>query len=82
MLVVGTSPGAGVKADTKLIRDVLRSFKELHDKMTLTIQFPEVLEQLQGSDAQIEIITSSMLKPLRMGIRGYRVVDVSVYIFV
>ena len=82
MLVVGTNPGSGVEADTKLIKDVLGKFCELYCKKTLTIQFPEVFQQLKGTDTEIEIITSSMLQPLRMGIRGYKVEDVSVYIFV
>ena len=82
MLVVGASPGFGVQTDTKLFRDILNNFKQQYNKQTLTIRFPEVLQQLQGTDTKIEIITSSMLQPMTMGIGGYRVVDAYVYIFV
>ena len=46
MLVVGAEPGNGVKADTKIIKDTMRNFMELYDKRTLTVRFPEVLQQL------------------------------------
>ena len=44
MFVVGTSPGFGVKKDTKLIRDILTKFTESYDKRTLMLHFPEALQ--------------------------------------
>ena len=61
MLIAGAAPGNGVKADTELIGDVMRTFMELFDKATLTVEFPLILQNLKGSDAQIEIIQSTML---------------------
>ena len=43
VLIAGAAPGNGVKADTKLIGDVMRTFMELFDKMTLTVEFPIIL---------------------------------------
>ena len=51
MLIAGAAPGNGVKADTKLIKDTMRCFMELFDKATFTVQFPKILQNLQGSDA-------------------------------
>ena len=82
MFVVGSSPGTGVKKDTKLIRDVLTKFKESFNKRTLMLNFPEVMQQFQGTDTKAEIITSSMLQPMRISIGGYKIKDASVYIFV
>ena len=31
IIIVGAEPGRGVKADTKLIRDALRNFKEKYN---------------------------------------------------
>ena len=61
MLIAGAAPGNGVRADTELIGDVMRTFMELFDKVTLTVEFPLILQNLKGSDAQIEIMQSTML---------------------
>ena len=61
VIIAGAGPGNGVKADTKLIRDSTRNFMEQFNKSTLTVDFPKILQNLQGSDAQIEIIQSAML---------------------
>ena len=82
MLIYGSKPGYGVKIDTKLIRDVMRCFLELYDMHSLTVTLPKILDQLQGSDTNIEIVTSSNLQTLRMGIRCFEVVKSTAYIFV
>ena len=82
MFVVGTEPGLGVRSDTKLIKDTILAITQLYDKQSLTIQFPEVFRQLQGSDTKIEIITSSMLQPMRMNIKGFQIKEISVYVLV
>ena len=82
MLVVGTSPGSAVASDCTIIRDAVGNFMQFYDKPTLTIRFPEILRQLQGTDTNIEIITSSMLQPLQMSIKGNLISDISAFIFV
>ena len=54
--IAGAAPGNGVKADTKLIKDSMWNFMEQYDKGTLTVEFPKIIQNLQGSDAQIEVI--------------------------
>ena len=82
--MVGAGPGGGVKSDTKIIRDILLTFKQLYDKDKLIVEIPRIFNQFQGSDAkmQIEIITSSMLQTLRMDIVGHQAKDPVVYVFV
>ena len=46
MFLFGSKPGFGVVENTKLIKDVMRSFGELYCKETLTVQFPDILDQL------------------------------------
>ena len=82
MLLVGAEPGLGVNEDTSLIKDAMYNFKHLYDKQSLTVQIPGILQNLQGSDTNIEIITSTMLKPLQMSIKGNTIIDISAHIFV
>ena len=82
MLIYGSRPGYGVKIDTKLIRDVMRCFMELYCKVTLTVKLPAIFENLQGSDTNIEIITSSMLQTLRMSVKCFQAVRSTAHIFV
>ena len=55
---------------------------QLYNKETLTVEFPDILRKFQGSDTQVEIITSSMLEKMRMSIRGYYVKEAVVYVVV
>ena len=55
MFIAGAAPGDGVRADTKLIKDTMRTFLEQYDKLTLTVEFPKILQNLKGTDAQIEM---------------------------
>ena len=81
-IVVGAEPGRGVAADTKLIRDAFRNLLEQYDKKTLTIKFPQILQNLKGSDAKIEIMQSTMLQPILIPVRGNRPVKPKAYVFV
>ena len=51
----------GIKADTKLIEDFERCLNNKYDRDILAIVFPSIIDQLKGSDANIEIIKSSQL---------------------
>ena len=56
MMIVGAEPGGIVAVDTKLIKDTMRTFMQKFDRETLTVEFPKILQNLQGSDSKIEII--------------------------
>ena len=43
MLIVGAEPGKLVDADTKIIKDTMRTFIEQYDKETLVVEFPRIL---------------------------------------
>ena len=61
MLIYGAKPGMGVNIDTKLIHDVMTCFLELYNKRNLTVMLPDILDQLKGSDTNIEVVQSSTL---------------------
>ena len=73
MLIFGAKPGDVVGIDTKLIPDVMRCFELYYDRETQTVLFPNVLDYLQGSDTNIEIVKSSMLQFARLAIDCYTV---------
>ena len=82
MFIAGAAPGDGVRADTKLIKDTMRTFLEQYDKLTLTVEFPKILQNLKGTDAQIEMSQSSMLQTLRIRVKGNKPVNPKAYIIV
>ena len=82
MMIVGAAPGGIVEADTKLIKDTMRTFFDLYDKESLTIEFPGILQNLKGSDAEIEIMQSTMLQRLRLMVSGNDPVNPKAYILV
>ena len=71
MLIYGAKPGMGVNIDTKLIHDVMTCFLELYNKRNLTVMLPDILDQLKGSDTNIEVVQSSTLQMMRMGIKCF-----------
>ena len=80
-MVLGCQPGLGVIGDTKLIKDVMNNFTSYYDKLTLTVVFPDILDRLQGSDTNIEMITSSTISKLRISEESNKVARSSAYIF-
>ena len=56
LLVFGAKPGNVVSVDTQLIHEVMIQFEKFYDKRNLTAMFPGVIERLQGSDTNIEIV--------------------------
>ena len=64
-LIFGCPPSFGVKKDTQMIFDISKALVE-GVKPDMTCTFPDVLETLQGSDTNLELVTSTTLKPLKM----------------
>ena len=84
ILIFGAKPGDGVAAKTKLIQDIMDCLRLLLDKKTMTVRLPGVFDGLVGSDekSNIELVTSSMIKTLLLGVEGFKVLHLSAYIFV
>ena len=62
LFVKGCQPGSLVKENTTLIRDTMKNLIEQGDKRTMTLSFPEVIDQINCStDPNIEIVKSSTL---------------------
>ena len=73
ILIFGAKPGDGVAAKTKLIQDIMDCLRLLLDKKTMTVRLPGVFDGLVGSDekSNIEMVTSSMIKTLLLGVVGF-----------
>ena len=82
ILVKGCKPGYAVQADTKLIEDFSNCLKDNFEKDILAIVFPKIIDQLKGSDANIEIIKSSELQVLKLAVKPPIAVKKIAYIFV
>ena len=74
ILIFGSKPGVGVAANTKLIKDIVDCLRLLYDKKTKTVRLPEAFDGLVGSDANIEMVTSSMIQTLLLGVEAFKVV--------
>jgi hypothetical protein len=61
MLLFGAKPGNGISTKTQFIFDVMSCFEKYYDILTQTVMLPTVLDNLKGSDTNIEIVVSSML---------------------
>ena len=47
----GCRPSAGVKADTKMVRDIYNGFIEGAERINFMIKIPETFDFAMGSDA-------------------------------
>ena len=81
-LVFGCPPGIGVAADTQMIFDVQQALIHKFNKETLTLEFPNICDHLQGKDANFEMITSNSTKVLRLTYHHNVVKEARAYIFV
>ena len=64
--IFGCMPGAGVKADTTMCKDVKEAFMHRFNISKLTLEFPGVLDHLVGKDANFEMVASSTIQPLQL----------------
>ena len=66
LLLFGCKPSLGVARDTFMIRDLLKTLIERLDHSSLSIEFPDVLDSMQGEDASFEMVTSNTIKRMKM----------------
>ena len=57
-LFFGCKPDSGVKANTKMIRDVVKVMIHRINKVHFFVQLVECFEDLKGSDVNFEIVAS------------------------
>ena len=65
-LVFGCPPSIGVKSDTKMLFDISFALIEGVAAHDMACTFPNVLETLQGTDTNLELVTSTTLMPLKI----------------
>ena len=80
-MLFGCGPSLAVKSDTKFIADVCNALLDrIGQDMTLT--FPEFLEGLIGSDTNLELVSSSTTRPVKL-LYTYNLVSILLgYVFV
>ena len=59
----------------------MANFQKFYDKSTLTVEFPDILDRLQGSDTNIEMVTSSTIQKLRISVQSFQITQSAAYIF-
>ena len=57
----GCRPSSIVEIDTKMVKNIIDILMNKFDKIHLSIQFPVAFEQLKGSDANFEMVTSNTI---------------------
>ena len=64
-LFFGCSPSVGVDKDTKMMMEICSELYFGYDN-NMTCTFPAVLENMKSVDANIELVTSSTIRPCRI----------------
>ena len=59
VFLYGCKPSAGVKANTTMVKDILKALIKGADRINFTVLLPQALDQLKGSDASFETASSS-----------------------
>ena len=66
LIVFGCRPSAGVKANTKMVKNILLAFVENADKLNCVTLIPWALDFINSSDAQFETASSSKIQTLQL----------------
>ena len=65
MMMWGTPPSQVVSLDTKMVKNITDTLMNFSRK-NLTISFPYAFENLKGSDADFEMVTSNTIQPITL----------------
>ena len=55
LLLYGCPPATGVRSDTSMVYDIGKIFLEKLDLATLSLIFPQALDEVTGQDASFEV---------------------------
>ena len=53
-------------AETTMVQEIVYTFENHYDKNSLTLRLPTVFAQMTNKDANIELVTSNTLQPMKM----------------
>ena len=62
IIFFGCKIGAGVLADTRMVKEISQIFQTRYDKEKFILPIPDVFEDLESSDANFEMIVSNTLQ--------------------
>jgi hypothetical protein len=66
ILLYGTKPGAMVNLDTNMVNDFIDNIWRRLDKKTLSVTFPDCLDQMKTEDADFEMAVSNTIQKLNL----------------
>ena len=66
IIFFGCKPSAGVDLKTKMVHDIAVIMESRFDPKTLSLHIPIVFDQLKSEDAQLEMVTSNLIQPMRL----------------
>ena len=66
LFLYGCRPSAGVKANTTMVKDILKALMQSADRINYMVLLPQALDQLKGTDASFEAASSSSLQTLKL----------------
>ena len=70
ILLYGSAPKLSVDVDTTMVKDIIDVIKCRIDQNNRTITLPDVFENLKGTDARFEMVTSNTLQPLQLSLNA------------
>ena len=82
LLIFGSKPGKLTSAETKMAFEIAYTMCHDYDKGNITIQIPQLFDFFKGQDANLEIVTSPTLQPLRLMYSYNKVTRKIAHIFV
>lgn len=65
-MIFGSPPGLGVNADTNMVSDIAVIFEHQYEKDFLTLLIPACFEDLTSKDANMEMMVSNTIQPMRL----------------
>ena len=64
-MIWGCKPNTGVASNTAMISEIVERLFT-YDRFTMLLAFPDCLRDLEGRDANYEVVTSQTIQPLML----------------
>ena len=65
-MLFGSPPGLGVAANTDMAKEISEIFSVRYEKKFFTLHVPSCFDDLFSKDANIEMVASNTIQPLRL----------------
>ena len=65
-MIWGCKPNTGVASNTAMVSEIVDRLLTCYDQFTMLLAFPDCLRDLEGRDANFEVVTSQTIQPLML----------------